>query len=445
VLFANKHFSIYFEVLNGLSKGWSKCLLADRFDHHPYSEEELRFLQSSPRRDSLIVGNLVPLNKDGGWKIRWIASPFRLHQMALEPLGRPLFQELARLPWDCTFDEDRGKEVIQNHLKEGKTAFAVDLASATDFFPLGLQIAVLRELFPEPSYVDLFEDLSRGVWRYYQEDGSFLPISWRRGQPMGLFPSFASFALTHGILLDFLSGGKPNSFFIRGDDVVILDRRLYKSYLRMLDMLECPVSIEKCLESSDVTEFANKVVFADKVLPQFKWKRPSEDNFLSMLQAYGQRYSQLLTRRMRRVYNRIHHLLVPWGPEHSFGMNIPYERKVLETLEFEEGIKGEKRREFITGFLRTVYRNCPCDRLESLFYKLSFSYMNKLSRDFDQKSLRAFADLPHELRGVDLSGLTSLFEDYGINQFPDSRTLKYSGRKTLLRRYEEYLSDSAGN
>jgi hypothetical protein len=140
--------------------------------------------------------------------------------------------------------------------------------------------------------VDLFVRVSKGLWRLprgiprtvLSELGLSNVVSWTRGQPLGLYPSFASFALTHGLLLQGLLGKEWNEeFFILGDDVVILDRSLYVKYRDVLDRLGCPVSETKTLSSTQVAEFRSVVYTPDRMIPQFKWRHTSDDSFLDIV------------------------------------------------------------------------------------------------------------------------------------------------------------------
>jgi hypothetical protein len=183
----------------------------------------------------------------------------------LTPLGDALFKALAGLPWDCTFDQSKPYQSVQEHLKRGGTAFSVDLSSATDYFPLELQLSILRKIFPfDIDQISLFEDLSRTNWTYGKKS-----VRWTNGQPMGLYPSFPSFALAHGMLLDYLSQGVPGRFYVLGDDVVILHRPTYEKYVQMLKVLGCPYNPSKSLVSNQVAEFAGKLIFPERIVNAF--------------------------------------------------------------------------------------------------------------------------------------------------------------------------------
>lgn len=240
---------------------------------------------------TLFVGQ-IGLIQEPGYKLRAVANPGRLFQRVLEPLGSKLFSLLHNLPWDCTYQQSKADNTLMHALSQNKEVFSVDLSGATDYFPLDLQKIVLKQLFPDATDVDLFLRISKGRWRLprgipksvLSEFDLTSDVSWVRGQPLGLYPSFASFALTHGLLLQGLLGKDwDNEFFILGDDVVILDRSLYLRYRDVLARLGCPVSESKTLNSTQVAEFRSVVYTPDRMIPQFKWRHISDESFLDLL------------------------------------------------------------------------------------------------------------------------------------------------------------------
>jgi hypothetical protein len=241
--------------------------------------------------DSFYVGRLAFI-QEPGFKLRAVANPGRIFQMVLKPLGDALYSILQDLPWDCTFEQSKADAVIMHRLAAGDRVYSVDLTGATDYFPLELQRQVLVELLPDTRLVDLFCEISRGQWsipkgidqtliKTYCKD--HYHVSWTKGQPLGLYPSFASFALTHGILLlGLLDQPWDEDFFILGDDVVILDDDLYDRYMMALHDLGCPVSQDKTIVSNNIAEFRSIIYMADSKIPQFKWRATSDDSFVDL-------------------------------------------------------------------------------------------------------------------------------------------------------------------
>jgi hypothetical protein len=166
-----------------------------------------------------VLGGEVHFLQEPGLKLRSIASPFLVHQAALRPLGSCLYSFMNTLPWDCTHDHTKPVSHVQQHLSSKGKVHSVDLSSATDYFPLEVQVKALQALIGHHPSIDLFIEISRSQWL-----STIGMIRWNQGQPLGLYPSFASFGLTHGFLLRYLLGKRyQGQFYVLGDDVIILD------------------------------------------------------------------------------------------------------------------------------------------------------------------------------------------------------------------------------
>lgn len=254
----------------------------------------------------LVVGQ-IGLIQEPGYKLRAVANPGRIFQCVLEPMQKALLHIVDSLPWDCTHDQTNGIPKIQKALSQGRMVYSIDLSNATDYFPLELQSSVLHYLFPDDrqfsaGYADLFDEISTALW--------WMPgygyIRWNRGQPLGLNPSFPSFALTHGLLLLGLLGREYNDdFFVLGDDVVILDSDLQARYLSTLHALGCPTSEAKSLSSNSMAEFAGKLITKDEVIPQYKYRVVSDDSFLDIARIVGPKGLRLFRPRQQRIIRHI--------------------------------------------------------------------------------------------------------------------------------------------
>jgi hypothetical protein len=319
-------------------------------------------------------GRLIPLTKDGGWKVRWIASPYRLHQMALKPLGKRLYDVLRSLPWDCTFNQDKAIPILQEQLRKGTTVHSVDLKDATDQFPLNFQLSLLRQFCSGPMWqksLDLFRDLSRSKWIWSGKE-----LRWQKGQPMGLYPSFPSLAVSHGLLLKHLCPSEE--FLILGDDVVIWNTAAYQKYMSTLHSWNVPVSKNKCISSNCICEFAGAVITADSVFRNFKWKTIDDENFLDMMRQFGKRYERALTWRQRRVYRAVADLQPPLGLAHGVTDMVSSVRRTeeFEKVEVERGSR-------VLGFFRWLGSHLGLQDSISLYG------LQNLQRTFDKKVCEA--------------------------------------------------------
>jgi hypothetical protein len=254
--------------------------------------------------------------QEPGLKLRAVANPFRVYQLALSRLGDQLYRLVEQLPWDCTHDQDSGCEWSKRKLYEGHTMFAVDLSDATNMFPLALQIRLLHCIkHVNLEDIHLLEALATAPWLSPTQG----LVTWTKGQPLGLYPSFAIFTLTHGMLLRGIehSLGISDSFRVLGDDVVISDARVHTLYRNVLADLGMPVSEEKTLISDQITEFGGRIISPTSTISLGKWRTVSDRNFMDLLKNIGARFLTCLLPRQRRVAEMIMTLPEPVG----LGMN----------------------------------------------------------------------------------------------------------------------------
>lgn len=367
----------------------------------------------------------IGIIQEAGYKLRAVANPARVYQQALKPLGDLLYGILRELPWDCTHNQSYPFQELKDALSCNRTVFSVDLSGATDYFPLDLQISVLRKIVPIQDYVDLFYILSRAPWRYKND-----MIAWKKGQPLGLYPSFASFALTHGLLLYSLNGYKHHGdFYVLGDDVVILDPMLYQNYRDVLNELGCPVSEHKTITSNKLCEFGGKIILPNEVLPQLKWKNPSDDSFLDVVRNLGIRSLKLLRPRQRAVA-----LKVALLPDFLGGLGFnPDGLSLEERLSLFPFIWDEKTSlSFLMSYNRILNNHNYYDHNKFPKYRR----ISTTIPDLDQRSIALVSRY--------LPRLVPWYEILGTNLYdvaPDSRLDILHGelRSTTLERYENML------
>jgi len=375
----------------------------------------------------------IGLIQEAGYKLRAVANPARIYQQALRPLKDKLLYILKGLPWDCTHNQAKPLEVIQQHLREGKMTFSVDLSGATDYFPLDLQMTALRSLLPyNDDYLGLFFDLSRSPWNY---NGSL--IRWTKGQPLGLEPSFPAFALTHGLLLYALNKYEHNNaFFVLGDDVTILDENLHRKYRAALIDLGCPVSEHKSLSSPLLAEFGGKIILSDAVLPQHKWRVPSDDSFLDIVRNYGMSALCLLRKRQRTVAKKLADVPDFMGGLGFNPQGIPLEDRILKHLFLFD---KQKHMSYLMSYNRVVS---------------SMNYYQKTGNYDKEKDFPTYRDIRITIGGFDqkpialvsqfLPSLINWYEILGTNLCdvaPDLH-LDIQGqarRCTTLEHYENVL------
>jgi hypothetical protein len=264
--------------------------------------------------NSTIVSGKIGLIQERGAKLRAVANPFRHYQAVLSPLGHAVFDVLKQLPWDCTHEQEKGVDFVQDALKAGSKVFSVDLSDATNLFPLEVQLTAIENLINESNLdnhtqvtkedlheqLRIFAELSRGNWLYKLPSDGY--IQWTKGQPLGLFPSFAIFAATHGFLVRQIEVdlGLNNTFRILGDDIVITNESVYHRYRAILDQLGCQVSESKSLVSDKLGEFAGKLITADGVISINKFSFYGNSNPLGPLTSLGFPGMKFIPKSVRR-------------------------------------------------------------------------------------------------------------------------------------------------
>lgn len=302
---------------------------------------------SMPDWDSVPSVGKIGFIQEAGFKLRAVANPNRIIQLALKPLKDILLKVCEQLSSDCTHDQQKGVLAVQGWLKEGKLVHSIDLSDATNNFPLEPQLQLLRRILPESyePYIKLFHESSRGPWLVRDPLVGWRTIQWSKGQPLGLGPSFPSFALTHHAAMREAaircSIDPKGKYYILGDDVVISDPMLAKSYLQVLSDLGCPVSQQKSITSSLVAEFAGKVITPERIHVPYKWRETSDRSFLDLARNLGPQSLNLLRPRQREIVKLICEIPEEYG---GLGWNPkgkPYVQRVSENLHLIRLLESE--------------------------------------------------------------------------------------------------------
>jgi hypothetical protein len=192
-------------------------------------------------------------DKEGKTRIIGIGDYFS--QTVLRRLHLYLFDVLKKIPQDVTFDQGKFKSLIT----DWDVYYSVDLSAATDRFPISIIEGLLRSHFPA-KYVDAWREVMVGYPFDYWRKGS---LTYSVGNPMGLYSSWASFAVAHHYLFFVIARelGRPwrtLPYVLLGDDVLIGDHDVGKRYMEMVRSLGIEVSELKTHISSTTCEFAKR-------------------------------------------------------------------------------------------------------------------------------------------------------------------------------------------
>lgn len=357
----------------------------------------------------------IGITQEPGLKARFYAAPMIWIQHVLRPLGSEMYSYIkSHTPWDCTFDQDKAIPDIQVHLKAHKKVYCYDLSSATDRFPLELQVTMMNSLFTNNSWhkhIELFKELCKIPFNFQGK-----PLKWERGQPLGMFPSFAMFTLTHGMLLYALNEYKwNNQFYVLGDDVIILDDKLAENYENALKDLDIPYSPEKTLNSFEFGEFTGRIVLPDTVFPMLKWKTVNPNNYLDTVKNWGLPSLSLLPRKVQSAVKAISALPEPWGKG--------YNPEGLSLSERFQRVDGLLDQEITSGYLAS-FRVLVSTYFKYTDFKSTHPdfYRNlKLADDADQAYQKVLRENIPSLRNhPEGSGLNLMLVQQQLNLKMDS-------------------------
>ena len=273
--------------------------------------------------------------QEPGYKLRAVANPLPIFQILLSRLGKNLY-EVLRTRYaenDCTFDQNRGVNDTINFLNEGNEVMTLDLSDATNNFPLMLTLQWLSELGDDIAFkgdLELFALVSRGDWALPPNPAKLPSIRWNVGQPLGLYPSFAAFAISHHRLVEL---AEPKFYRILGDDIVI-DVDAGKRLKSLYKCIGVPLSEDKCFTSDRMCEFAGKVLYkTNHVEPilQPKWRELSDRNFVILRRNLGRGVNRYLRSRQLKVVKVLEHLLT----EHNSDFGLKDIRSLKTASEYQ--------------------------------------------------------------------------------------------------------------
>lgn len=327
------------------------------------------YLRPDPSRD--FVGT-ISFIQEPGYKLRAIANPARIYQVALQHFGDQLWDFLKKIPQDCTYDQEKGVRIVQENLNAGKNCHAVDLSDATNYFPLEYTYRVIKGSTVQtanysPSndlaYLELWKLLCRANWLV---DKKFL-LNWSKGQPLGLYPSFPAFALSHHHLVQslysFLYPGrslKHAPYVLLGDDIVIFDDALHDFYRESLLKLGCPISVSKCISSNVISEFAGRVIHKDDLFILGKWRTINDDNFVDIARSLGRLSLTIFPKKYRKILKLISWLPEPvgfgWNPE-GLPLSVRLNENILHLYEDKWSFRSTRTVKSFSDLMRCVLEN----------------------------------------------------------------------------------------
>ena len=198
-------------------------------------------------------------------------------QVALRPLHDALMELLRNLPADSTWNQDGGAVTVQKWCEEGRELWSFDLTAATDRFPRTIQASLLDHLLRGygSGYGQVWSLLLTN--RGYRIPGSKTQVCrYAAGQPMGTLSSWAAFALTHHTVVQWaaLKCGVQKQFcdyVLLGDDIVIADGAVARSYEVLMSQLGVKINRNKSVHTVGGAEFAKRSFAGAQELTGLHW------------------------------------------------------------------------------------------------------------------------------------------------------------------------------
>jgi len=233
-------------------------------------------------------------------------------QTVLRPVHLFLFTVLRRIPQDVTFDQ--GSFVEKVLAWESIEYFSFDLKDATDRFPVDFIGRVLEGAFTQ-EWVRHWLRLMVG-FPFSTEHGE---VSYRVGNPMGAYSSWASFAVAHHFVMydscrELRTPWRTSKYVVLGDDVLVGDAALAWAYRSRLESLGVEVSVEKTLISQRGFEFAKRYFLDGREVTPFPVSAVVDTwRMIPLLVSalYGERRRSLVPQSgipgaVRSLYDRLH-------------------------------------------------------------------------------------------------------------------------------------------
>jgi hypothetical protein len=366
----------------GVHPRWIRSLVETSQLRLPYEA----FLDASGIKDTWLeiedpgeyYGAVIkPLNEPGG-KVRLVAMPLAELQVVFRPFHRSLESILRGISEDCTFDQQKGADFIADSLSEGMICHSIDLKSATDLFPVVLQLRFLDGSGIESEWIEAF----RLTTSMPVEDPKGDMFKYSVGQPMGLYGSFPLLALgQHGLirLAGYLSKVKTrNRYVVLGDDVVIIEDPenrddLASTYRYLLNQFAIPISESKSITSNKVAEFAGFTILPGHPLKGVKPKSGKSLLTPEKLWSYSKVNPKAIFNPLVPKWKRDH--MFPWifSPVENDGMGLNPDGLSLQERDLWYDLTGWYQKEYNLLDLKVL--SCSDTILASL-KRLEFSFQH---------------------------------------------------------------------
>lgn len=209
-------------------------------------------------------GRITFVSASGG-KTRLVAIGNYWIQDTFFGIHKILYKCLENIPTDGTFNQDSASSRVKEMTRRRKDIWSFDLTKATDRFPIQIQIDTLKSL---DLCIGNYWGKTLNHLNFWYKDKVY---KYQVGQPMGLYSSWAVFAITHHYLIQYCAFRSRKKFpftkyALLGDDVAIWDRDVALRYRELILGLDIKISETKSFvpdryrsTGSTIAEFAKRI------------------------------------------------------------------------------------------------------------------------------------------------------------------------------------------
>lgn len=199
---------------------------------------------------------------DKGGKTRLVAIGNYWIQQILLPVHELVYKVLSNIREDGTYKQDDSfKAVLEASINHDVWCF--DLKNATDRFPLLPQVYVIKSMNSKIGVS--WENILRNL----NFKSSIGEIKYTVGQPMGIYSSWAVFALTHHFIIQYcawINGYKSfDKYRVLGDDVAIWDEKVAVEYEKLILSFNVDISYAKSIIPNKTSRKPAKAEFAKRL------------------------------------------------------------------------------------------------------------------------------------------------------------------------------------
>jgi hypothetical protein len=210
-------------------------------------------------------------DKEG--KTRVIAAGDYWSQTALRTLHSNIYDLLAVLPNDQTFNQGEGLEHLLSKYPD-QTFYSFDLSAFTDRFPIKL-IKKFVTVCAGEEISSAWHNIMVGYpFVYNDPNGETASITYEVGNPMGFYTSWGLSTMCHHLVLYACCKKLKINFItapykLLGDDIVIFNDDLAREYQKLINILGVEINFSKSFISKGYFEFAKRIFIPGKEISPF--------------------------------------------------------------------------------------------------------------------------------------------------------------------------------